>query len=107
MKTGILSKSIVSVMFTALAMFGQEAMAATQPGIDHARAATYYRQAAATYTQKQVGAEQTAARWQKQFADWTKSPNPYRSATNLAAYYKQAAADAIAHAAERETAATN
>ena len=60
-----------------------------------------YRKAAVAFAQTQAEEERIAARWVKQYGGWTKAPNPCRSATNLAAYYRQLAADALAHTAEQ------
>jgi hypothetical protein len=68
---------------------------------DHARLAGYYREAAKSYMQQAADEEQIAARWKKQYENWTKTPNPYRSAINLASYYRQRANDAILHARQQ------
>jgi hypothetical protein len=54
-----------------------------------------------------VDEEQIAARWQKQYEGWSKTPNPYRSAINLAAYYGQLARDTLSRATEQDRLAGN
>lgn len=69
---------------------------------DHARLAVYYQQLVSSYAQKQSEEEQIAAQLKKQYENWTKVPNPYRSAVNLAGHYRQMAKDAAAHAQEQK-----
>jgi hypothetical protein len=69
---------------------------------DHARIAYYYHRVAGNYTQAQAEEDKIAAQWQTQYENWTKSPNPLRSAKNLSAYYGQLASDASRHANEQD-----
>ena len=108
-----------ALILSALAALGQAtgaitnkaelraALATARTAADHARIAAYYRETARTYTQKQAEEEQIAARLAKQYEGWTKSPNPYRSAVNLAGYYRQQARDASARAAKQDRLAGN
>ncbi len=113
MKTQTLKMSAIALVFTAVAAFGQQgtinskaelrqALATAESAADHARLASYYHHTALVYAGKQAEEEQIADRWEKQYANWSKSPNPYRSAKNLAAYYGQLSKDAAAHAAEQD-----
>ncbi len=118
MKMRTLKMSMVVLTFAAVSAFGQgepingraelrSALASARSAADHARIALYYHRAAAEYTQKQAEEQQIAAKWQPQYGNWTKSPNPYRSAANLAAYYGTLARDARAHAAEQDKLSSN
>ena len=80
----------------------RRSLAAARTAADHARIAVYYRQVAQVYMGKQAEEERIAAQWQKQYERWTKTPNPYQSAKNLAAYYKQRAGDALNHATQQD-----
>jgi hypothetical protein len=113
MKTSTLTMSMAALVLAAGMAFGQEgaissrtelrtALATARTAEDHARIAYYYHRAATTYAQKQAEEEQIAAQWQTQFGGWTKTPNPYHSAKNLAAYYGKLANDALVHAAEQD-----
>jgi len=113
MKTRTLKMSVVVLAFAAVSAFGQQepinsraelrdALATAKSAADHARIAFYFHQAATEYAQRQAEEEQIAARWEKMYGSWTKSPNPYRSAMNLAAYYGKLASDARAHAREHD-----
>jgi 20S proteasome alpha/beta subunit len=113
MKTQSLKMSAIVLVFTAVAAFGQQgtinsaaelrqALATAESGADHARLASYYHHTALVYAGKQAEEERIADRWQKQYANWSKSPNPYLSAKNLAAYYGQLSSDAAARAAEQD-----
>lgn len=79
----------------------RKALATAKTPADHARLADYYEQLTLLYARKQSEEEQIAARWKKQYETWTKVPNPYHSAVNLAGYYRQLAKDAAAHAQEQ------
>ena len=79
----------------------RKALADAKTPADHARLADYYEQIARSYAQKQSEEEQIAAGWRKQYENWTKVPNPYHSAMNLAGYYRQRAKDAKARAQEQ------
>ena len=114
MNTKALTMSAASLILGALAILGQgepignqaelrRALPAAATAADHARIAAYYHQVAQSYIQKQTEEERIAAQWQKQYESWTKTPNPYRSAKNLAAYYGQRAADALVHAREQDS----
>jgi hypothetical protein len=111
----ILLATLVMASATAVGQEGQvpnraelrRALAAARTPADHARIAGYYRQTAQVYAQKQAEEERIAAKWQRQYEGWSKSPNPYRSAKNLAAYYGQCATSALAHAAEQDRLAGN
>ncbi len=113
MKTQTLKMAAIALVFTAVAAFGQQgtinsqaelrrALATAESAADHARLASYYHHAALVYAGKQAEQEQIANRWQKQYENWSKSPNPYLSAKNLAAYYGQLASDAAARAAQQD-----
>jgi len=113
MKTQTLKMSAIALVFTAVAAFGQQgtinskaelrqALATAESAADHARLASYYHHTALVYAGKQAEEEQIADRWEKQYANWSKIPNPYQSAKNLAAYYGQLSRDAAAHAAEQD-----
>ena len=113
MKMQTLKMSAIALVFTAVAAFGQQgtinsaaelrqALATAESRADHARIAYYYHHTALVYAGKQAEEEQIANRWQKQYENWSKSPNPYLSAKNLAAYYAQLSRDAAAHAAEQD-----
>jgi hypothetical protein len=118
MKTQTLKMSAIALVFTAVAAFGQQgvgqqttinskaelrqALATAESAADHARLASYYHHTALVYAGKQAEEEQIADRWQKQYANWSKIPNPYQSAKNLAAYYGQLSSDAAARAAEQD-----
>jgi hypothetical protein len=113
MKTSTLTMSVAALVLAAGMAFGQEgainsrtelraALATARTAADHARIAYYYHRAATTYAQMQAEEEQIAAKWQAQFGSWTKSPNPYHSAKNLAAYYGKLASDALVHATEQD-----
>jgi len=92
----------MAVTLTGLAVAGQDGSLATaRTAADHARLADYYYGVARSYNQKESEEEQIAARWRKQYGNWSKIPNPYRSAMNLAGYYRQLAKDALAHAGEQ------
>lgn len=80
----------------------RRSLAAAKTASDHARLADYYYRAARSYNQKEDEEEQIAARWQKQYGNWSKTPNPYHSAINLAGYYRQLAKDALKHAREQD-----
>jgi len=79
----------------------RKALADAKTPEDHARLAEYYEQIARSYVQKQSEEERIAASWRKQYENWTKTPNPYHSAMNLAGYYRQCAQDAKVHAQEQ------
>jgi hypothetical protein len=118
MKMQTLKTSAIGLVFTAVAAFSQQgvsqqgminggaelrrALATAESAADHARIASYYHRTALVYAGKQAEEEQIADRWEKQYANWSKSPNPYRSAKNLAAYYGQLSRDAAAHASEQD-----
>ena len=113
MKIHTLKMSAIALVFTAVAAFDQQgkinspaelrqALATAESGADHARIASYYHRTALVYAAKQAEEERTANRWEKQYANWSKSPNPYQTAKNLAAYYRQLSSDAAAHAAEQD-----
>ncbi len=84
----------------------RNALATAKTPADHARIADYYEQLKLSYVRKQTEEEDIAARWKKQYENWTKIPNPYHSAVNLAGYYRQMAKDAAAHAREQNKLAT-
>ena len=113
MKTQALKMSVVLLSFAAVSAFGQQeaingraelhgALATASSAADHARIAYYYHRTASEYAQKQAEEEQIAAQWKKQYGSWTKSPNPYRSAVNLAAYYGKLAGEARTHARDQD-----
>ena len=113
MKTSALTMSVAALVLAAGMAFGQEeaissrtelrtALATARTAADHACIAYYYNRAATAYAQKQTEEGQVAAQWQAQYGGWTKSPNPYQSAKNLAAYYGKLASDALVHAAEQD-----
>jgi hypothetical protein len=113
MKARTLKMSVVVLFFAAVTAFGQQepingraelrgALATASSAADHARIAYYYHRTANEYAQKQAEEEQIAARWEKQYGSWTKSPNPYRSAVNLASYYAKLSSDARTHAREQD-----
>ena len=108
----IMMATAVALMLVAWAVCGQDgasdnnadlrrSLPSAKTAADHARLADYYYRAARSYNQKENEEEQIAARWQRQYASWSKTPNPYRSATNLAGYYRQLANDALVHAREQ------
>jgi hypothetical protein len=101
MKINTLTMSVATLAFAAVSAFGQEAVINNQANLDK------YLAMAKTYAQRQAEEEQIAARLEKQYEGWTKSPNPYRSAKNLAAYYRQLAETARAYAAEQDKLARN
>jgi hypothetical protein len=80
----------------------RKSLAAAKTAADHARLASYYYRAARSYNQKENEEEQIAGRWQQQYGNWSKTPNPYRNAMNLAGYYRQLGNDALAHAREQD-----
>jgi len=84
----------------------RKALANAKTPADHARLAHYYEEIARSYAQKQGEEEQIAARWRKQYENWTKVPNPYLSAMNLAGYYRQRAKEAVVRAREQSKLAT-
>ena len=96
MKINTLTMSVAALAFAAVSAFGQEAAINSQANPDKSLTM------AKIYAQRQAEEEQIAARLEKQYQGWTKSPNPYSSAKNLAAYYRQLAETARAHAAEQE-----
>jgi hypothetical protein len=113
MKTSTLTMSATALILVAGMAFGQEglignsaelraALATAKTEADHAKIAYYYHRAATSYAQKRAEEEQIAAKWQAQYGSWSKSPNPYQSARNLAAYYRDLAGDALVHAAEQD-----
>jgi len=77
-------------------------LAAAKTPKDHAKLADYFYSVAMSYAQQQAEEEQIAARWQKQYENWSKTPNPYRSALNLAGYFRQMANDAMEHARQQD-----
>lgn len=118
MKAGIFAKSVVALALASTTAFGQDkpiasqaelrkSLAAARTPADHARLAAYYRQTAQSYSQQQAEEERIAAQWRKQYENWSKTPNPYRTARNLAAHYAQRARDAMAHATEQDRLAGN
>src|SRR5580704_12968036 len=113
MKVKTLAMTAVTLTCAAVTAFGQEgtinskaelrkALATAVTAADHARIAFYYHRSADKYSRMQAEEEQIAARWQKQYENWTKSPNPYVSAKNLEASYAQLARDARTHALEQD-----
>ena len=113
MKMQTLKISAIALVLTAVAAFGQQgtinstaelrqALATAESRADHARIASYYHRTALVYAAKQAEEEQIANRWEKQYANWSKSLNPYLSAKNLAAYYRQLSNDAAVRAAEQD-----
>jgi len=118
MRTRMLTMSAAALALAALTAFGQDkpiasqtelraSLAAAKTPADHASLAAYYRRTAQTWAQKQAEEEQIAARWRKQYENWSKTPNPYSSARNLGAYYGQRAHDALTRAAEQDRLAGN
>jgi hypothetical protein len=113
MRTKAFAMAAGALVLAAFTLAGQDgairnqadlrrSLASARTAADHARIAAYYRQAAQAYRQKQAEEEGIAAQWQKQYERWTKTPNPYQSAKNLAAYYGQRAGDALARAMEQD-----
>jgi hypothetical protein len=114
MKTRTLKTSVVVLAFAAMSAFGQSkaingqsgfraAVAAAETSADHTGIAINYTRLAAEYAQKQAEELRIATKWGKLYGNWTKSPNPYRSALNLAAYYGKLASEAQVHAREQKS----
>jgi hypothetical protein len=80
----------------------RKSVAAAKAPEEHERLASYFRDVARSYLRQEQEEDQIATRWKKQYENWTKTPNPYRSAVNLAGYYRQLANDATAHARQQE-----
>jgi hypothetical protein len=106
------NRTVIFVL-TALMAFGQSgpitnqrelrrSLASASTPQEHARIAEYYRASAAAYAAKQAEEERIATQWQRQYENWAKTPNPYQSARNLAAYYRERASDAISQAARQD-----
>jgi hypothetical protein len=80
----------------------RRSVAAARTPADHVRLADYFYKAAQSYAQQEKEEELIAARWQEQYQNRTKTPNPWRSAMNLASYYRELTTSAIAHAREQD-----
>jgi hypothetical protein len=69
---------------------------------DHRRVADYYRGRAHQFAAQQAEEEQIAEHLFRSFATYTKQPNPYQSARNLARYYAWSARKALSQAARQD-----